>query len=174
MQRILKRRLIRARAPISGFEGKTLGSGHPKKSIGTFPDGIDVVTIADYWTLSSRRHSYLEARVPFILDTGEARWLHGCRWETFYILAYCGLVGNPHLTANIQIAAPLPTSTKTVAEKGGTNLGGPWMETKTFILSHQVSFSTGLAKASRPFGSGFANGFDLAARAFLGDVYHII
>ena len=26
---------------------------------------------------------------------------HGCCWDTFYILAYCGLVGNPHLTANI-------------------------------------------------------------------------
>ena len=24
---------------------------------------------------------------------------HGCCWETFYIFAYCGLVGNPHLTA---------------------------------------------------------------------------
>ena len=22
---------------------------------------------------------------------------HGCRWETFYIFAYCGLVGNPYL-----------------------------------------------------------------------------
>ena len=29
------------------------------------------------------------------------RWAqcHGCCWETFYIFAYCGLVGNPHLTA---------------------------------------------------------------------------
>ena len=26
---------------------------------------------------------------------------HGCRWETFYICAYCGLVGNPHLTAKM-------------------------------------------------------------------------
>ena len=26
---------------------------------------------------------------------------HGCRWEAFYIFAYCGLVGNPHLTAKI-------------------------------------------------------------------------
>ena len=25
--------------------------------------------------------------------------LHGCCWETFYISAYCGLVGTPHLTA---------------------------------------------------------------------------
>ena len=24
---------------------------------------------------------------------------HGCCWETFYIFAYCGSVGNPHLTA---------------------------------------------------------------------------
>ena len=23
--------------------------------------------------------------------------LHGCAWETFYIFAYCELVGNPHL-----------------------------------------------------------------------------
>ena len=27
---------------------------------------------------------------------------HGCRWETFCIFAYCGLVGNPHLTAKVQ------------------------------------------------------------------------
>eukprot|EP00435_Cladocopium_sp_Y103_P066483 s61_g28.t1 len=27
---------------------------------GTFPDGIEVVTIADYWTLSGRRQAYLE------------------------------------------------------------------------------------------------------------------
>ena len=27
--------------------------------------------------------------------------LHGCCWETFYIFAYFGLVGNPHLTAII-------------------------------------------------------------------------
>ncbi|CAE7039485.1 TFCD [Symbiodinium natans] len=27
---------------------------------GTFPDGIEVVTIADYWTLSGRRNAYLE------------------------------------------------------------------------------------------------------------------
>ena len=26
---------------------------------------------------------------------------HGCRWETFYIFAYCSLVGNPHLAAKI-------------------------------------------------------------------------
>ena len=26
---------------------------------------------------------------------------HGCCWETFYIFAYCGLVGNPNLTAKI-------------------------------------------------------------------------
>ena len=38
---------------------------------------------------------------------------HGCRWETFYIFAYCGLVGNPHFTANILMFAPFPTSTKT-------------------------------------------------------------
>ena len=25
--------------------------------------------------------------------------MHGCCWETFYIFAYCGLVGNPHLAA---------------------------------------------------------------------------
>ena len=37
---------------------------------------------------------------------------HGCCWETFYIFAYCGLVGDPHLTTKIDIVAPLPTSTK--------------------------------------------------------------
>ena len=37
------------------------------------------------------------------------RLYHGCWWETFYIFAYCGLVGNPHLTA---ICFLLPTSTK--------------------------------------------------------------
>ena len=37
---------------------------------------------------------------------------HGCCWETFYMFAYCGLVGNPHLASKIQICAPLPTSTK--------------------------------------------------------------
>ena len=37
---------------------------------------------------------------------------HGCCWETWYIFAYCGLVGNPHLAAKIYLFAPLPTSTK--------------------------------------------------------------
>ena len=32
---------------------------------------------------------------------------HGCCWETFYIFAFCGLVGNPHLTAK-QIQFLLP------------------------------------------------------------------
>ena len=36
---------------------------------------------------------------------------HGCRWETFYMFACCGLVGNPHLTAIFFFFAPLPTST---------------------------------------------------------------
>ena len=31
---------------------------------------------------------------------------HGCCWETFYIFAYCGLVGNPHLTAKIFFLLP--------------------------------------------------------------------
>ena len=31
--------------------------------------------------------------------------LHGC-WETCYFFAYCGLVGNPHLTARISILLP--------------------------------------------------------------------
>ena len=31
---------------------------------------------------------------------------HGCCWETFCMLADCGLVGNPHLTANISILPP--------------------------------------------------------------------
>ena len=30
----------------------------------------------------------------------------------FYIFVYCGLVGNPHLTAKQHFIAPLPTSTK--------------------------------------------------------------
>ena len=38
--------------------------------------------------------------------------IHGGRWETFFVFAYCGLVGNPHLTAKILDLAPLPTSTK--------------------------------------------------------------
>ena len=29
----------------------------------------------------------------------DQRLKHGCCWEAFYILAYCCLVGNPHLTA---------------------------------------------------------------------------
>ncbi|CAE7518043.1 TFCD, partial [Symbiodinium necroappetens] len=36
---------------------------------GTFPDGIEVVTIADYWTLSGRRHAYLEV-APKIAGLG--------------------------------------------------------------------------------------------------------
>ena len=32
--------------------------------------------------------------------------------KRFTAFAYCGLVGNPHLTAKIQIVAPLPTSTR--------------------------------------------------------------
>ena len=31
---------------------------------------------------------------------------HGCCWETFYTFACCGLVGNPHSTAKIQVFAP--------------------------------------------------------------------
>ena len=34
-----------------------------------------------------------------------ARWIHGC-WETFYIFAYCGLVGNLHLTAKTYFLLP--------------------------------------------------------------------
>ena len=40
------------------------------------------------------------------------RPFRGCRWETFYIFAYWGLVGTPHLPAKIQVFAPLPTSMK--------------------------------------------------------------
>lgn len=39
---------------------------------GTFPDGIAVVTIADYWTISSRRHSYMEV-APQIATLGKYR-----------------------------------------------------------------------------------------------------
>mmetsp|Transcript_122454 Transcript_122454/g.357517 ORF Transcript_122454/g.357517 Transcript_122454/m.357517 type:complete len:1379 (+) Transcript_122454:75-4211(+) len=39
---------------------------------GTFPDGIDVVTIADYWTLSSRRHAYLVV-APELANLGSYR-----------------------------------------------------------------------------------------------------
>ena len=42
---------------------------------------------------------------------------HGCRWETIYIFAYCGLVGNPHLTAKISSFAPLSTSTKIIISR---------------------------------------------------------
>ena len=35
---------------------------------------------------------------------------HGCCWPTFYMLAYCGLVGNPNLA--VFVFSPLPTSTK--------------------------------------------------------------
>ena len=31
---------------------------------------------------------------------------HGCCWETFYIVAYCGLVRNAHLTAKMYFVAP--------------------------------------------------------------------
>ena len=55
-------------------------------------------------------------QVPDCL-TSASSWMlrgpkHGCCWETFYIFAHCGLVGNPHLTAKLIIFAPLPTSTK--------------------------------------------------------------
>ena len=30
-------------------------------------------------------------------------FVHGCCWETFYIFAYCGLVGTPHSTAKIRV-----------------------------------------------------------------------
>eukprot|EP00971_Amphidinium_carterae_P287399 5705069-Amphidinium_carterae.1 len=33
---------------------------------GTFPHGIEVVTLADFWTLSMRRHAFLEARTAHI------------------------------------------------------------------------------------------------------------
>lgn len=39
---------------------------------GTFPNGIDVVTIADYWTISVCRHSYLVV-APQIAHIGEYR-----------------------------------------------------------------------------------------------------
>ena len=29
----------------------------------------------------------------------DAFYFLDCCWETFYMFAYCGLVGNPHLTA---------------------------------------------------------------------------
>ena len=32
----------------------------------------------------------------------------GCCWETFYIVAYSGLVGTPHLTAKIESTFLLP------------------------------------------------------------------
>ena len=54
---------------------------------------------------------------PFNLELGEVLklgWIayHGCCWGTFCISACCGLVGNPHLTAKVEVFAPLPTSTK--------------------------------------------------------------
>ena len=32
--------------------------------------------------------------------------LHACRWETCYIFAYCGLVGNPDFTAKFRFLLP--------------------------------------------------------------------
>ena len=49
---------------------------------------------------------------------------HGCRWETFYVFAYCGLVGNPHLTSKSYIFAPLPTSIK---KRKRPSLGFPYL-----------------------------------------------
>ena len=45
------------------------------------------------------------------LSGEEEAWIlwsttHGCCWETFYIFAYCGLVGNPHLTAKFICLLP--------------------------------------------------------------------
>lgn len=40
---------------------------------GTFPNGIDVVTIADYWTLSARRHAYLVV-APELAALGEGTY----------------------------------------------------------------------------------------------------
>ena len=37
---------------------------------------------------------------------------HGCCWEAFYIFAYCGLVGNPRVTAIYLFITPLLLSTK--------------------------------------------------------------
>ena len=34
------------------------------------------------------------------------RHTHGCCWETLYIFAYCGLVGNPPLTAKHDFCSP--------------------------------------------------------------------
>ena len=52
-------------------------------------------------------------QAPPLCLGGSQPSFHGCCWETFYnIFAYCGLVGNPHLTAKVNIVAPLPTSTK--------------------------------------------------------------
>ena len=49
-----------------------------------------------------------EEPVPF-----DASAAHGCCWETFYILAYCGLVvGIQPLHCCFFVFAPLPTSTK--------------------------------------------------------------
>ena len=36
-----------------------------------------------------------------LVFAGEEASFHGCCWETFYIVAYCGLVGNPDLTTKI-------------------------------------------------------------------------
>ena len=53
------------------------------------------------------RHPYLNgvccvsARTTNADTISRAEPTHGCCWEAFYILAYCGLVGNPHLTAKI-------------------------------------------------------------------------
>ena len=68
---------------------------------------------------------------------------HGCCWETFYIFACSGLVGNPHLAAKISICAPLPTSTKPKVKPfcahclgGVSDSKGPWRCTSNPFRSH--------------------------------------
>ena len=41
--------------------------------------------------------------LPSVLILDGSPHYHDCGWETFYIFAYCGLVGNPHLTTKIYI-----------------------------------------------------------------------
>ena len=105
----------------------TLGSGHTsaqRSFCGAKRDGCIAAPRVTRFSLllNLRAHSgraYSILAVFFVFFRHLVSWLmqscsmfHGCRWETFYIFAYCGLVGHPHLTAKIYIVAPLPTSTK--------------------------------------------------------------
>ena len=86
---------------------------------------------------------------------------HGC-WETVHIFAYCGLVGNPHLSAKNIFVAPLPTSTKVSCLVAGVRLGGL---RKIHIFSLLQRLEAALPLAHRRF--------HLYARS-LGAAFHLL